>query len=85
MVAFNKSTFSLALCHIVYLFYVSRKKIAQGDVNLFILSKFFVYCELFAFSVIQVLLHPCRNLNACGHRQHPCLMSLAEDVALPQR
>ena len=34
--------------------------------------------------VIQVLLRPCMILNACVHRRHPCLTSLAEDVALPQ-
>ena len=34
--------------------------------------------------VIQVLTHPCMILNACVHRRHPCLTSLAEDVALPQ-
>ena len=34
--------------------------------------------------VIQVLLSPRMILNACVRRLHPCLTSLAEDVALPQ-
>ena len=34
--------------------------------------------------VIQVLKHPCMILNACVHRRHPCLTSLAEDMALLQ-
>ena len=33
--------------------------------------------------VIQVLLSPRMFLNACVRRLHPCLTSLAEDVALP--
>ena len=34
--------------------------------------------------VIQVLLSPRMILNACVRRLHPCLTSLAEDVALPR-
>lgn len=41
------------------------------------------FLDLWTFwLIIYVLVHPCMNLNACTHRQHPCLTPLIKDCEI---